>query len=346
MKKYIFSAILVAFCISCSSDLLETEVSSDNTPQANFNLLWQDFDKHYGLFTVREHNWDSIYNAYQPKITSETTDDELWDYFEEMLAYLDDSHTFIYDPYQDIEFESGSEQNDAVENEFSLSLIKDSYLDHHENLISNVVSGKLANTNIGYLYLTDFEMDDTHFMSNFILQSQDYDALILDIRNNTGGVDKRAEEIAGRFANQEDLVFTVQTRNGDNHDDFTDKANFYSKIIGEQQFIKPVIVLTDQITVSSAEIFLIYMKSFPTITQIGDTTAGDFSGISMRRFLPNGWQYQYSIMMYLLPEGRSLDGIGHIPDVFIRNTVADISANTDKVMERAIAYLNEVYGIE
>ena len=65
-------------------------------------------------------------------------------------------------------------------------------------------------------------------------------------------------------------------------------------------------------TMSAAETLLLHLKAFSQVTQIGDTTAGDFSACGMRRFLPNGWQYQYSIMMTLLPDGRSLDGIGHI----------------------------------
>ncbi|MEM6771412.1 MAG: peptidase, partial [Bacteroidota bacterium] len=84
----------------------------------------------------------------------------------------------------------------------------------------------------------------------------------------------------------------------------------------------------------------------PQVTQIGDATSGDFSDTSMDRFLPNGWIYQYSIMRFLLPDGTSLDGTGHVPDIFIRNTVEDITADRDRVLERAFTFLFEAYGIE
>ena len=105
-------------------------------------------------------------------------------------------------------------------------------------------------------------------------------------------------------------------------------------------------MLTDRITISAAEILLLHLKSFSQVTQIGDTTAGDFSDIGMRRFLPNGWQYQYSIMMFLLPDGRSLDGIGHIPDIQIRNSAYNIQSDIDVVFEKALEYLFDEYGIE
>ncbi|MEN0050775.1 MAG: peptidase, partial [Bacteroidota bacterium] len=82
------------------------------------------------------------------------------------------------------------------------------------------------------------------------------------------------------------------------------------------------------------------------ITQIGDTTAGDLSDVSNRHFLPNGWSYQFSHQMYLLPDGTSLDGIGHIPDVYIKNEKSDIETGNDLVLERAFEYLFETYGIE
>ena len=50
--------------------------------------------------------------------------------------------------------------------------------------------------------------------------------------------------------------------------------------------------------------------------------------------------------MFLTPEGKSLDGIGHEPDILITNTKADIEAENDLVMERAIHYLFDEYGID
>lgn len=88
------------------------------------------------------------------------------------------------------------------------------------------------------------------------------------------------------------------------------------------------------------------MNAFDQVIQMGDYTAGDFSDGSMRRFLPNGWEYRYSVQMFLQPDGKSLDGVGHQPDVFIKNTIADIAAGNDKVMEKAFDYLLKEYDIK
>ena len=68
--------------------------------------------------------------------------------------------------------------------------------------------------------------------------------------------------------------------------------------------------------------------------------------MSNMRFLPNGWTYVYSIQKFLLPNGSSLDGIGHVPDIYMKNTVSDIKSSVDKVLEGAFDYLTSAYEIE
>ncbi len=331
-----------------------------NNPVNNFELFWQDFDRHYGLFYARGWDWDSIYRVYQPRVTSLTTDNELWIVFREMISYLDDSHTTIYSPSLSRTFTSGAEGNSLVEAEFSLALVKSKYLETWQSIPNTgthdqdshiygkdeYLCGKVKSRDIGYVYLNGIEADDRDFMDYVLRQIGNHKAIILDLRNNLGGDDLTAEAIAGRFADGEHFIYTVQERNGPNHTDFTEKKYYYTKTTGSEHFSKPVIVLTDRITISAAETLLLHLNSFSLVTQIGDTTAGDFSDLGMRRFLPNGWQYKYSIMMFLLPDGGSLDGIGHIPDIQIRNSAYNMQFDIDLVFEKALEYLFDEYGIE
>ncbi|MEO1448104.1 MAG: S41 family peptidase [Bacteroidota bacterium] len=349
MKKLFYILVLLS-CVSCERAFLGEDV--ENSPQKNFALFWEDFDAHYGLFVARGWNWDSIYQVYEPQVTAETTDAELWEIFREMTAYLDDSHTFIYDPAGQQFFASGSEMDEQVFSEFSLDLLKKSYLENFVPLELTEAEGeqygyaKLKGKDIGYIYLSDMEANNKDYIDDVLKILGEHKAMIIDIRNNTGGDDEVGRQLAGRFAESRELAFTVETRNGPLHTDFTDKQSQYLEPLGPEQFRKPILILTDRITVSAAEVFLMYMHTIPDVTLVGDTTAGDFSDVSMRRFLPNGWQYQYSIMQYLEPDGTSLDGRGHVPDVQIRNSSANIQAGTDVVVERAIGYLFETYGIE
>ena len=355
MKNIFYIAVLLLTLSSCEKTFLgEDQV---NSPENNFEIFWEDFDKHYGLFEARGWNWDSIYTVYRPQINAQTTDAELWNVCKDMITYLDDSHTFIYNPEGDDDnfYVSGSEEDDRVETEFSLDLIRSDYIENVVELFPkfteqyegvNFLYGKVKDKDIGYIYLSAIAAENEDFMDDVLADIGDHEAIILDVRNNSGGDDETAKEIAGRFATEKKLAYTVQERTGENHNDFAEKREYFSEPLGTQNYTKPVIFLTDKITVSAAEVLGSYMNSLDNVTQIGDVTAGDFSDVGMRRFLPNGWQYQYSIMMFLMPDGQSLDGVGHIPDISIVNSVEDIEAGNDKVMEGAIEYLFDEYGIE
>jgi carboxyl-terminal processing protease len=350
MKNLIGSfALLIALVFSASSCqkivLGEDEV---NSPENNFDLLWKDFDQHYGLFTVRKINWDSLYKVYRPKVNSKTTNDELWTICTQLIENLDDSHTILFVAGKDSGYKSGGRLNTLSKLEFSKTLVVDKYLDNHTVVTSekNMSYGKIKAKDIGYIYLAAEEGDNPAIIDAIIDSMKNRKAIILDLRQNVGGDDKYAARIAGVFADNEKLLYTVQTRNGLKHTDFDAKTEHFIRKQGAQQFLKPVIVLTDRRVISSGDVLMLHLKSFKQVTQIGDTTAGDFSDVSNRRFLPNGWTYQYSPKMFLLPNGKSLDGIGHVPDVYIKNTQADINAKTDKVMEKGIQYLFDKYGIQ
>ncbi|MEM9930851.1 MAG: S41 family peptidase [Bacteroidota bacterium] len=339
-----FFSLLVALLIfsGCQSIILGKEKAS--TPEHNFELFWQDFDEHYGLFTARGWDWDSIYTEFHPRVTAQTTEDELWEIFKEMITYLDDSHTFVARPGEF--FASGSEDDEQVEREFSLDLILNDYVELIDSSSEQGYwYGRFRDRDIGYLYLSGIDLENPAVMDEMLRAIGQHAAIIIDIRNNTGGDDLIGAEIAGRFLQETTFVYSVQERNGPEHDDFAGKTNYYARQLGTENFTKPVVLLTDLITVSAGEVMTIYLKANSQLTQIGTTTAGDFSDTGMHRFLPMGWIYQYSIMKFLLPDGTSLDGVGHIPDIYVRNTEADIAAGNDVVLARAFDFLWEEYNI-
>lgn len=354
MKKYIYFIFIAILLFSCEKAFLGNDEL--NNPENNFELFWNDLDQQYGLFVARDWDWDSIYNTYRPQVNSQTTELELWNIFSEMIEYLDDSHTWIYNPKTDIDFSSGSIGNDLVEKEFNQNLIQSKYLENINHFAGDknapddgvYIYGKIKDKDIGYIYMQYFDLDDvsTDIMDEVLLEIGKHKAIVFDIRNNGGGYDITAADIAGRFADGEQYIYSVQEKNGPNHNDFDEKIKYYTKQKGAQHFDKPIILLTDNITVSAADIFCLHMKSFSQVTQIGTHTAGDYSDISSVKFLPNGWQYGYSTMMFLMPDGTSQDGIGSIPDVIIKNTYDDINADNDKVFEKSLDYLFDTYGIE
>jgi len=63
-----------------------------HNPEKNFEELWKTFHNRYPFFELRNVNWKKQYDTYRPKVTRETSDDELFDIFCQMLAPLHDGH--------------------------------------------------------------------------------------------------------------------------------------------------------------------------------------------------------------------------------------------------------------
>lgn len=346
----IFISLIACFFLLTSCEKTILGVAEGNDPENNFEILWNDFNDHYALFHIRDIDWDEQYSIFRPQVTPQTTEEELWSVMTQMIEVLDDGHTFIAninDNKQDY-YESGDDLNVQAIEEFDLTLIENKYLDHLTDLSGDkeFSYGKIRGKNIGYIYLGKMDNTDPNQIDQVLNDLKDYPAIILDVRNNGGGYDSFSARVAGAFADKEEFIYTVQNRNGPAHTDFEAPRKYFTQIIGDQQYTKPVIILTDRYAASAGEIFLLHMNAFDHVVQMGDYTAGDFSDGSTRRFLPNGWFYRYSVQMFLLPDGTSLDGIGHQPDVFVKNTIADIAAGNDVVMEKAFDYLLQEYGVQ
>ena len=61
-------------------------------PEKNFDVLWETFNKRYPFFHLRNVNWKKQRGTYRSRVTSKTSDDELFEIFCQMLDPLNDGH--------------------------------------------------------------------------------------------------------------------------------------------------------------------------------------------------------------------------------------------------------------
>ena len=195
-----------------------------------------------------------------------------------------------------------------------------------------------ASENAGYLNIRSMigfaeaggdERDALNGALDQILETyEDADALIVDLRFNQGGLDSNARLIADRFADQRRYAFAKQARNGDA---FTAPQAYYLEPGGGIRFSKPVIVLTSRLTFSAAETLIIYLRTLPNVTVIGERTGGGLSD-RMTRELPNGWIFSLSHQQRLAADGRVYEGVGLPPDIEFAFTPADFGESRDPML--------------
>ena len=100
-----------------------------------------------------------------------------------------------------------------------------------------------------------------------------------------------------------------------------------------------VIILTNEISVSSAEFHAMAYRVAPNTTVIGSTTAGADGNVS-QFFLPGGISTMISGIGVYYPDGRETQRIGIVPDIELRPTIKGIRNKQDELLEKAIELFN------
>jgi C-terminal processing protease CtpA/Prc len=162
------------------------------------------------------------------------------------------------------------------------------------------------------------------------------DGLIIDVRRNNGGSDFLSMAIASRFVDGERLVFSKQARNGN---ETTPLSEVTIQPRGSLQYLKPVVLLTSNSTVSAAEVFALMMRSLPQVTLMGESTQGALSD-ALNKVLPNGFVFSLSNEFYYSSEGEWFEHQGIPVDIevpfFTQEQRLDES---DAGLESAYAFL-------
>lgn len=339
MKKIIvllfICPILLLLSTACQKEIFG--LTYDDTQVGNFEALWNEFDQLYGLFEVRGVDWDEVYATYRPQINNDLSDLELFELFVEMLSNLDDGHVGLISTNPDFPTYTGGPPNEF---DFEFDILKDNYLPNSKENKVQMTYG-FVEEGIGYVYILHFGEAGNLLkkeMEKLLDFFKDAKGLIIDIRNGFGGEDIAGKLIASHFTNQKRLYMTTSIKNGPGENDFTTPEKWYLDPMGDVPFTKPIAVLTNRVTISARESFLLAMKALPQVVTVGDTTNGAFAN-AINRDLPNGWGYSMSIGDWRAADGTSYEGIGVPPDVLVENETAAVLEGRDEALERAIALL-------
>lgn len=341
MKKNLIPlAFVLLIFSSCQKTLLPSVVN--NTPTTNFEEMWKGYDQWYGLFEAKHINWDSLHAVYRSQVNDNMNNVQLYDVLSKLITPLNDIHAFLQPTSDGLpRYESNVFfRTNKIQKDFSVPLIKQKYIPDL-NTIDETLHYGIIDGNIGYIHFGEFGKPKDFYkqqMTTIMENLKNTKAMIVDIRNHAGGDDEVSRYISGWFTSEAKLFMTTRKRNGPSHTDFTQPQNWYTEKLGNYQYVKPVLLLTTRWTASAGETFTWAMNTQSHVTQMGDTTAGGFSDVISRE-LPNGWLYFVSVGDYRNAAGKSEEGTGVAPKIYIVNKEEDIKAGKDVVLEAAISKL-------
>ena len=329
MKQTI--VLLIAICAALASCI--TEDVPDNTPEGNFEYLWKTLDRRYCFFEEKNEqygvDWNEIYSRYKPAVKSDMSSEQLFQLCGKMLAELRDGHVNLTASHDMARYWKWFEDYPA---NYSDS-IERIYLGT-DYCITSGMKYRILSDNIGYIRVETFENSiGSGNMSEMFRSLALCDAIIVDVRSNSGGMLTSAEQLASGFVNDKTLACYIRHKTGTGHSDFSEMEAVYLTPSQGIRWQKPVAVLTNRHTYSAANTFVMYVKDLENFTVIGDKTGGG-AGMPFNSELPNGWSVKFSACpMYDTARQCTEEGID--PDIKVDITSDDYQKGIDTIIETA-----------
>lgn len=327
MKKILFLFSLIAL-FSCEKILFKHDLGSTDALK-NFDYLWDEVDKKYSYFELKNIDWNQIRNTYRPMLNESSNEIQLFNVLSAMLNELRDDHTNLISPF------NVSQYNVAITgaDNYNKRTVDEFYIPNAWKT-GPFTNDFLSNGEVGYIRYSSFMSEFGEGQVALVLERfKDTKGIILDLRENGGGSIFNVPKILGRFTDVKTLVGYAITRNGPNHTDFSDREDFYITPAEGIKYLKPVIVLIDKGSYSATTSFAMATKAFPNITLMGDATGGG-GGLPNGGQLPNGWTYRFSISQLLDLNGNNYAENGVPADINVAFDWADLTK--DEILDQAI----------
>lgn len=172
--------------------------------------------------------------------------------------------------------------------------------------IETDVQAQLLNNQILVIKVQVFQQDTANEIKNLIEQyaSSRLKGVLIDLRNNPGGLLSAAVESADLFLNQGIIVSTKSRSEGDQQFQALPGSEFQKLKVG---------VLINNRSASAAEVFTAALKDHGRAWVMGDKSYG--KGVVQKLFaLSNGSALQMTVSHYYTPKGAMIEGVGIQPN--------------------------------
>ncbi len=173
------------------------------------------------------------------------------------------------------------------------------------------VKHKMIDSRIGYVRISQFQEQTAEDLKKALsaLHEEKMQSLVLDLRNNPGGLLKSAVTVSEQFLPDKKLVVFVQGRDGDKEEYFGSGKN------GGGEY--PMVVLVNEGSASASEIVAGALQDWERAVVLGTTSFGKGS-VQTVFSLNDGSGLRLTTAKYYTPKGRSIQNTGIAPDIVVK----------------------------
>jgi len=157
-----------------------------------------------------------------------------------------------------------------------------------------------------------------------------YKGLILDLRDNPGGLLDTTVDVADMFLDNGTILVEVDRDQGE---------KVYSAESGGEATQIPLVVLVDGYSASGSEVLAAALHDNGRTTLIGEKTFGKGTVNRSEKLSDDRGALFVTIARWLTPKRVGIDKVGITPDIQVSLTAADVDAHRDTQLLSAIDYL-------
>lgn len=203
----------------------------------------------------------------------------------------------------------------------------------------NVIDGEMLDSSMGYIRIHSFMNENTtEDFKNKIeeLKGQGMKGLIVDLRENPGGLLSEAVGVASQFIPKDKIItYTVDKYENRNE----------SLSVGGIAEGMPLVILVNEDSASASEVVTGALRDYKAATIVGNTTFGKGIVQQTVRFNNGVGGLKVTISKYYTPNGENIHKIGIVPDVEVSTDnkldSQGYNKDQDKQLKTAIDELNK-----
>lgn len=201
--------------------------------------------------------------------------------------------------------------------------------------IKDIKHAMLLKDDIAYIKLLEFRESTAKDLNKALarLEKEGMKGLILDLRNNPGGLLDSAIDVSSQFLKDSTLVVYTKTRDG--------KEDKYNSLWKKNKYVKlPMVVMINKGSASGSEIVAAALKENKRAILLGETSFGKGS-VQTVVPLSDGSALKFTTAKYYTPLGNSLHEKGIEPDIVIEQK--ETEENPEDVFEQMKEERNEEF---
>lgn len=193
------------------------------------------------------------------------------------------------------------------------------------------VRSVLLKPGYGYLRITNFRMSSIDEIKKHLgtleSEGEGLKGLVMDLRNNPGGLLDQAVKISDLFLTQGRIVSIKGRQNK--------KTKVFKAFANEHDRKYPVVVLINGGSASASEIVAGALQDHSRALILGTNSFGKAS-VQTVRPLNDGFGIKYTIARYYTPKGRSIQARGIVPDIEVEYAVIEKKEKKLSAFDRMI----------